>query len=174
MSEPESTDSTTTDDSTTDTADDSTTESTDTETPQEGDEDTTDDWRKDFDPERARKKIAKQNSELKNLRERAKAAEQKADGVSEETQKRIDALEAEKLRFEVAFEIGLPKELVPRLQGSTKEELLADADSLLELVSPAKRPPTNRPQESLRGGGEPEREPEETDPRKIAERMFRT
>lgn len=130
------------------------------------------DWRNDFDPDKARDKIRKLNSEAKGLRERAKTAEEKA-ASADKKDEQISALEATTLRYEVAFDLGLPKELVPRLHGSTKEELIEDAEKLLDLVSPAKRPATKRPAESLRGGGEPEREPEETDTRKIAERMFR-
>ena len=141
------------------------------ESPPEGDDDASD-WRTNFDPDKARDKIRKQNSELKGLRERTKAAENKAKGVDEGTQ-RIAALEATTMRYEVAFDIGLPKELVPRLQGNTKEEFLADAEALLELVTPAKRPPSKRPAENLRGGGDPEREPEETDLSKIGARMFK-
>lgn len=43
---------------------------------------------------------------------------------------------AENLRFRVALEKKLPAELIDRLQGGTKEEMAADADKLLELVSP--------------------------------------
>ena len=131
-----------------------------------------DDWRSKFDPDKARDKIRKLNSEAKGLRERAKTAEEKA-ASADKKDEQISALEATTLRYEVAFDLGLPKELVPRLHGSTKEELIEDAEKLLDLVSPAKRPAAKRPAESLRGGGEPDREPEETDTRKIAERMFR-
>lgn len=46
---------------------------------------------------------------------------------------------AENLRFRVALEKKLPPELIDRLQGATKEEMAADADKLLELVSPTPR-----------------------------------
>jgi hypothetical protein len=140
--------------------------------PQEGDDDSKDDWRNDFDPEKAREKIRKQNSELKGLRNRAKEAEEKAKGADEKDQQ-ISAQEATILRYEVAFDLGLPKELASRLRGNDREEMLKDAEALLELVSTGKRPPTKRPAENLRGGGEPEREPEETDLSKLGARMFR-
>lgn len=168
MSEQETTEATEQVDESTETEPTTQTES---ETSQE-DGSSDDDWRNNFDPDKARDKIRKLSSEAKNLRDRAKSAEEKVHGV-EEKDKQIGALEAANLRYEVAFDLGLPKELVPRLQGSTKDELLKDAEQLLELVTPAKRPPAKRPVENLRGGGEPEREPEETDTTKIAERMFR-
>lgn len=128
------------------------------------------DWRKNFDPDKAAARIAKVQSENKNLRDRLKAAEPKAKAASEHEQK-ITALEAANLRYEVAFDLGLPKEIAQRLQGETKDEMLADAEALVKLVG-GRAPATRRPIESLRGGGAPEQEPEETDLSKIGSRMF--
>ena len=141
----------------------------DTEAP-EADE-TEEDWRSNFDADKAAARIRKLQSEAKNLRERAKTAEQKAAGVDERDQK-ITALEAKTLRLEVGFELGLPKELVNRIQGNTRDELIADAQALVELIGTPKVPAPRRPVEALRGGGQPEREPEETDVRKLGARMF--
>lgn len=119
----------------------------------EAEESQEDDRSDAWDPERARRKIAKVNSENRTLRERATKAEQKASSV--------DDLTAANLRLEVGYELGLPLAIAKRLQGSTREEMLADAETLVELVSPAKRPPsTTRPAERLRGGGEPDEAPE--------------
>lgn len=133
-------------------------------------EDKPEDWRNDFDAEKALEKIRKQNSELKNLRARAKQAEEKAAGV-EEKDSRLKQLEADLLRERVGRKLGLPDELVDRLRGSSEEEMLADAEKLVELLSP-RRPVSQKPVETLRGGGDPDREPEETDLSKIASRMF--
>jgi hypothetical protein len=124
-----------------------------------------------WDPERARRKIGKVNSENKALRERATQAEKKAASVDELTQEN-GGLKATVLQLEVGYELGLPLAIAKRLQGSTREEMLADAEALVELVAPAKKPATRRPAEQLRGGGEPSQEPEETDVRKLGERMF--
>lgn len=137
----------------------------------DGEESPEDDREQAWDPERAKRKISKVNSENKALRERATAAEKKAATVDELTRERDD-LSVANLRLQVGYELGLPLSLAQRLQGSTREEMLTDAEALVELVSPTKRPPSNRPAETLRGGGQPEREPEETDVRRIAERMF--
>lgn len=138
---------------------------------QEAPEDDTPDWRKDFDADKAADRIRKLQSEAKNLRTRAKEAEEKAQGVDEKDQ-RITALEAATLRYEVGYDLGLPKELVGRLNGQTREELIEDAKSLLDLVkAPVAR--TRKPVEALRGGGEPEQAPEERDLDKIGSRMFR-
>jgi len=133
----------------------------------------TDDGGKDdgWDPERAKAKIRKVNSENKALRERATAAEKKAEGVDEKD-RRITDLGSENLRLRVGYELGLPIDMVDRLRGETKEELVADAEKLVELIAPTKRPTTRKPSEALRGGTQPEQEPEETDVRKLGERMF--
>lgn len=124
-----------------------------------------------FDAREALKKIRKQNSELKSLRARAKEAEQKANQSTEEKDRELSMLRAELLRTKVGAKTGLPEQIVERLKGDTEEEMLADAESFLEVVSP-KRPPSQKPAEALRGGGRPAEEPEETDLSKIAERMF--
>lgn len=138
----------------------------------ESDESPEDDKDEAWDPERARRKIGKVNSENKALRDRANAAEKKAATVDDLTLEN-GGLKATVLQLEVGYELGLPLAIAKRLQGSTREEMLADAEALVDLVSPAKRPPSNRPAEQLRGGGSPEREPEETDLSKLGDRMFR-
>ncbi len=134
-------------------------------------EDDEPDWRKDFDADKAAERIRKLQSEAKNLRARAKEAEEKAKGADEKDT-RIAALEATNLQYEVGYDLGLPKELVSRLRGSTRDELIEDAKSLLELVKTPTTRTTRKPVEALRGGGEPEQEPDETDVRKLAARMF--
>lgn len=136
----------------------------------EADDDNAEDWRKNFDPSKAAARITKLQSEAKNLRERAKTAEQKAAGVDEKDQT-ITALQATALRYEVGYELGLPRELVNRLHGGTREELIEDAKALVAIVGSPKAA-QRKPVEALRGGGQPDQEPAETDLRKIGERMF--
>lgn len=140
--------------------------------PQEGaEQDDSKDEGGDFDATKALEKIRKLNSENKNLREAKKVAEEKAAG-SDEKDKRVLALEAEVRRVRIGAKHGLPEELIDRLRGDTEEEILADAETLLALVA-RRTPPTGKPTEHLRGGGGQPAEPDETDPDKIAERMFR-
>jgi hypothetical protein len=84
----------------------------------------------------------------------------------------------------VASAKGLPAGFGKRLQGSTREELEADADELLENLKPADgkdgetnrgngRAPRTTPRERLSGGGDPSKEPEELDPRKLAAKIPR-
>lgn len=137
-----------------------------------GDEtETATDEGEEFDSARALAKIRKLNSENKNLRDAKKAAEQEAETAKGDAGK-IPALEAENLRLRVAIENGLPVELASRLQGATEEEVLADAEKLLEFISP-KGGPSNKPNLKLQGGGSPAQEPEEVDPRKLAEHIPR-
>lgn len=143
-------------------AEEATTEETTEAAEEQPTEDSTD-WRRDFDPEKAREKITKLNSENKNLRQRAKNAESGAG----EKDSRISDLETALARERVGRRLGLPDQLVDRLKGSTEEELLADAQALVDLVSP-KATVKKRPTERLAGGGEPEEEPEENDPAKLA------
>lgn len=106
-----------------------------------------------FDPEKAREKIRKINSENRNLRKRAADAEAKAQGVSDK-EKTITAQEAEIMRLRVAVKHGLPEKLVSRLTGSTEEEILQDAEELMELFG-SRTPPSQRPKEKLRSPGDP-------------------
>lgn len=131
------------------------------------DEGKSEDWRSNFDADKAAERIRKLQSENKNLRSRAKAAEDKSAGADESAE-RLQALEAENLRMKVGMQAGLPQQLVDRLRGSNEEEMLADAQALLELVAP--KPTGSKPVESLRGGGKPEQE-ERVDFSKLAERI---
>lgn len=90
-----------------------------------------------------------------------------------------------RLRAEVAAEKGLTAAQAKRLSGSSKEELEADADELLEAFPVSKsdkgdddgkddrssgRPPSRRPAADLKGGSDPDggQEKVETDPAKLA------
>lgn len=96
-------------------------------------------------------------SDLEKLTERASTADQRAAEA-----------EARALRLEVAFDKGLSPKQAARLQGTTKEELQADADDLIEAFGAAKRTGNGRMAENLRPSGAGEELPEETDPRKLA------
>lgn len=101
-----------------------------------------------FDPEKAREKIRKLNSESRNLRKRATEAEAKAQ-EAEGKGKRAQELEAENMRLRIAVKHGLPEALVKRLSGSTEEEILQDAEELMDLFG-GRKPPSNTPKEKLR------------------------
>jgi DNA repair exonuclease SbcCD ATPase subunit len=107
-----------------------------------------------FDPDRAKAKIQKANSEAANLRRRVRELEAaeaklreledatKSDGqrlVDERDQHktRADKAEAELLRLTVAMNKGLTVAQAKRLVGDSLEELEADADELVATFAPA-------------------------------------
>lgn len=92
--------------------------------------------------ERAAKKAAEKRAtdaeaRLKKLDEEKLSDQEKATRRAEEAEQRATAAESRALRLEVVTETGLPAAMAGRLQGATKEELLADAESLKSLLAPA-------------------------------------
>lgn len=160
-------------DQNTDTADATDDDATDEaqESQEETSDDTADESADDdgFDPEKAREKIRKINSENRNLRKRATDAEAKAQGSDEKDQK-LTALEADNMRLRVAVKHGLPESLVKRLTGTTEEEILQDAEELMELFG-SKKPPTQIPREKLRSPGDPSGNAD-IDVEKVVRRVF--
>lgn len=148
----------------------------------------------EFDVDRAKAKIAKANAEARNLRERLKAAEEKAKRFDEiedaerseverltkqlaEMQEKAQEADLRAMRAEVAQEKGLTAAQAKRLVGGSLEELAADADELLETFMPQEgtggTPPSGKPVEALRSGGDPTEEPIELDPARLAESVPR-
>lgn len=145
-----------------------------------------------LDLDRAKAKIAKANSEAANLRKRlkeleplAKKAQELEDASKSEQEKLTErAAKAEEtakeatqevMRLRVALRKGLTETQAKRLVGETEEELEQDADELLASFTPpeGEGDAPRRPRERLRPGAVPSSEPEETDPRKLAEDLPR-
>lgn len=124
--------------------------------------------KKALDEEReARKALEKELAALKPLQKLAEAlggGQQQSGGKSEVEllQQRFADLErtaneerAARWRAEVAAEKGLTPQQASRLQGTTREELTADADALLSLFPAAAttpRTPAPDPSQGARGG----------------------
>lgn len=96
---------------------------------------------------------------IKELEAKLKAYEDRDKSEAEKTAERLAKLEedsktgtAKAMRYEIALDKGLPKALAERLQGSTREELEADADELLKLVGEQK-PASPKPDPSQGHGG---------------------
>jgi hypothetical protein len=117
--------------------------------------------------ERARvKELERQYAELAPLKQLAdviNGGQKSKDGKSEAEllNERFDAYETElskergaRWRAEIAAEKGLSAQQAARLNGSTREELLADADELLTLFPGAVGPrlPAPDPSQGARGG----------------------
>ena len=113
--------------------------------------------RKALEAERAANKASKK--QIAELQAKLKEYEDANKTEAEKTAERLAAIEKDNAasrsraeRLEVALDKGLPKALAARLQGSTREELEADADELLKLVGEQK-PASPKPDPSQGHGG---------------------
>lgn len=106
----------------------------------------------EYDPARARKLIDK-------LREENAALKKQKEAPQEDPE--MDSLRVENLQLRVALELGIPEKLATRLRGDTREELIEDAAELMDTVVPRREEPkTQQPRPRLKGGSQPEEEPE--------------
>lgn len=100
-------------------------------------------------------------SEFDKLADAQKTAEQKAAEALTAAEAKAQAAERRALLLEVAAEKGITAAQAKRLVGSTREELLADADEFLQSLPGAQPQPgsSRRPVESLKPGALPAGEP---------------
>lgn len=120
----------------------------------------------------AEKALRDVQDQLKELTDRDKSEVEKLrEEVASLTKERDDD-RLKVLRSDVAMAKGLTAAQAKRLVGASKEELEADADEILEAFPAqggATPPPSRKPSTSgLSGGGEPNSDPIETDPAKLA------
>lgn len=141
--------------------------------------------KKALDEERKARRDAE--ARLKELEPLAKKAKELEDAQKSESEKLNEKLtlaegkaresETAALRLEVALEKapdGMPlaqlRKLAKRIQGSTREEMEADAGELFEDFSGAK-PASSKPKENLKSGTDPE-EDSSVDGEKLAEKIL--
>lgn len=108
---------------------------------------------------------------LAAIEESQKSDQQKLAEAQKTAETRADAAEARATRYEVALEKSVPAKLMKFLTGTTREEIEASADELLEAVSPdtgQSGEAGGKPRERLKAGAANVAEPEETDPAKLA------
>lgn len=91
---------------------------------------------------------------LSDLEEAQKTEQQKLEDRATKAEKDLATQQLQSTRLHVALTKQLPAELAVRLQGETEEELAADADKLLELIS-AKGGGTVDLGQGARGNGAP-------------------
>lgn len=119
------------------------------------------------------RKEAKANADaaarLAQIEESQKTEAQRAAEALAAAQREAEQARAEALRLKVGVAHGLPPELVSRLQGSTEEELAADAANLLPLIKPATPSPATAPQPAPVSGTVPPNEQQPTS----GEQLFR-
>jgi len=141
-----------------------------------------------WDEDRARKAMNKKNRENQSLRARLKELEpleeefkkrQEAEKTSEQKFAELSTAKAQieqnYWRAEIALEKGLTLTQAKRLVGSTKEELEADADALMNDLGLSGReddtPAFTRRGRELKGGSDPEPAPK-IDADKIAQSLY--
>jgi hypothetical protein len=131
------------------------------------------------------KKLSRQNE--KTASERAAALKKYEDANKSESERlqeerdshknRAEKAEAALRRREIAEQAAPDHatakqiaQVAKRMSGDDDDALESDAKELFEWMAPAPATPKtpSRPKERLRGGAEPDEEPEETDPRKLA------
>jgi hypothetical protein len=139
-------------------------------------------WRK---LSRQNEAAAKQRADaLKKYEDANKSEAERLQEALVTHQSRAEKAEAALRRREVAESrapehatVAQIKAVAKRLAGDSDDELETDADELFALLAPAPEPKPrstpSRPKEQLRGGGDPEVETEENDPRKLAARVPR-
>ena len=99
-------------------------------------------------------------AELQAIKDKDASASELATRKATEAETRAQSAEHKLAQITAAIEAKLDLSLAPRLQGSTPEELLADAKALAKQFTPAAPPavvPGGKPQENLKptGGADP-------------------
>ncbi len=119
---------------------------------------------------KANNDAAKRLNELERANE---SAQQRLERERDEARSAAETSTSELARLRAAMRYGLAEDDLDLLGTGTAEEIDERAKRLADrLGATAKKPASRRPAEHLRGGTEPEREPEETDLGKLAARMF--
>jgi hypothetical protein len=130
----------------------------------------------------ALKELKDLREQVKKFQDKDKSEAQRLAESAEEAKGRAAQLETSYRKLTTAMErapegatLAQIRAVAKRLSGDTEEELEADADELFQLLAPKpatdegkRAAPAGKPTPNLRGGGNPEEEPEEMDPRKLA------
>jgi len=101
------------------------------------------------------KQLKAATARLQEIEDAEKTELEKANESLTSAEQRAADAESRLVRLQVAHEKGLTPAQSKRLAGSTREELEADADELLELLTPAEKtpPPGGRPTRLHSGNG---------------------
>jgi hypothetical protein len=146
----------------------------------------------------ARRELAEARAKLAEFEDKDKTDTERLSGAASAATARAEKAEVGLRKIQTAMDrapehatLAQIRAVAKRLSGESDEELESDADELFGLfVAPADtstkdaggkdddtttaRPTVpQRPREKLRGGGDPDEEPEETDPRKLADLIGR-
>lgn len=114
-------------------------------------------------------------SESQRLQEAAEAANTRATSAESEARR----LQAAMDNAPEGMTLDKIKAVAKRLSGDDEDALASDAEELYALMAPASPEPApspsvpRKPKEALRGGGDPEQEPQESAPNKLADLIGR-
>lgn len=89
------------------------------------------------------------------VEDQGKSETERLNTALQQAQTAATQAQAEALRYRVGIEKGLPPAWITRLQGSTEEELAADAEALAKSLPPVTGTPKGRPLAPLDPGGSP-------------------
>jgi hypothetical protein len=136
----------------------------------------------------AKKQVADLLAKVKKFEDEGKSEGQRLQEAAEEAKTRAAKAESSTRKLQMALDrapegasLAHIKAVAKRISGDSDEELEADCDELFGLFAPqkesanstSKKEPPGKPKERLSGGGDPDEEPEEMDPRKLAEAIGR-
>lgn len=117
----------------------------------------------DDDVVKMRRALAKANKEAEKFRLKVKEFEDASKSEQEklaeslrQQEQRAETAALSALRYEIALDKGIPKAIASRLQGSTRDEMEADADELMKTLNGnGRRPP------SFDGGAKDDKAPKD-------------
>lgn len=118
---------------------------------------------------KANKDAARRLSELERANE---SEQQRLQRERDEARTEAESSGVELARMRAAVKYGLDEDDLDLLGNGKPDEIDERAKRLADRLGKKSKPATRRPSESLGGGSDPEREPEETDIRKLGARMF--
>lgn len=125
------------------------------------------------------KKAQAERDEFKQKHDDAENAKlsdlQRAEKERDDNAKLASDLSLENARLKALIKHGLDEEDLEFIGGQTPDEIATRAAKYAARhVQKDAAPPSKRPTTRLRGGSDPNEEPDETDPRKLAEQIPRT
>lgn len=133
-------------------------------------------WAKD-ELARVRREAARYRTERNDLREQVKVAKtpEEYEAAIAEYEEKVKAADIKALRADVARRFNLPDALASRLQGDTEDDLVKDAESLSEFATSGTNAGQRRqqpPADDLKGGLNPNDEPETFDAEEAARKIL--
>lgn len=99
-------------------------------------------------------RLADQDKQISDMTRAAEELAKKYEGYDKtlaDLQGKVKAYETRSVKSRIAHEVGIPYELIDRLNGETEEDIKADAESLKKLVTPQRPAPMRDPEPAGNG-----------------------